>query len=181
MHPSFEPVDRNGTYYRRIKDIRRGLKELGIVNSPNENKGIQFLGNFFGCEKLAIAIVGIREDTPIDEVFDRGPSSKNLKLDKLRAAREEWKLNVAHDHLTWLFNDDRKLAPLDKPPPDPFRLSAKQLRNKVVHHFGPYIVGLIIERWDFFAPKMAEFLACDEQVLRYLEEKWRSRYLPNDT
>ena len=175
VHPSFEPVDRNGTYYKRIKDIRRGLKELGIVNSPNENKGIQFLGNFFGCEKLAIAIVGIRENSPIDEVFDRGASSKNLELDKLRTAVEDWKLNVADDHLTWLFEDDREVAPLDKKPPDDDRLSAKQLRNRVVHHFGPHIVGVIIRRWDFFAPKMADFLACDEQVLRHLEEKWHNQ------
>ena len=170
MHPSFEPVDGSGTYYRRIKDIKRGLKELGIVNSPNENKGIQFLGNFFACEKLGFAIVGINNNKPIGEVFDRG--FKELKLDDVVAAVKELRLNVADDHLPWLFDDDRKLVPRDKPPPYPERLSAKQLRNKVVHHFGPYIVGLIIRRWDFFAPKMADFLACDEQVFSHLEKKW---------
>lgn len=72
MHPSFEPVDRNGTYYRRIKDIRVASKDWGVMNSPNENKGIQFLRNFFGCEKLAFAIVGIIDNEPVDEVFDRG-------------------------------------------------------------------------------------------------------------
>jgi hypothetical protein len=163
MHPSFEPVDRNGTYYRRIKDIRRGLKELGIVNSPNENKGIQFLGNFFACEKLATAIVGIEKNLPVDEVFRLG---FKLKLSKVISVVKEMKLDIPDDHLIWLFEDDREVAPLDKPPPDPNRLSARQLRNKVVHHFGPFIVDRVIKQWDFLAPKMADFLSCDEQVLR---------------
>jgi len=172
MHPSFEPVDHSGTYYRRIKDIRRGIKELGIMNSPNMNSVIQFLGNFSGCEKLATAIVGIKENSPVDEVFRPG---FKLTLSKVIDAVKELKLNVPDDHLTWLFNDDPKLAPLDQRPPDPYRLSAKQLRDRAMHHFGPYIVSLITERWGFFAPKMSDFLACDEQVLRRLEEKWAAR------
>ena len=146
------------------------------MNSPNENKGIQFLGNFFGnffaCEKLALAIVGIKRNSPVEEAFH--PRFK-WELSELISAREELKLNVSDDHLTWLFEDDREVAPLDKKPPDDDRLSAKQLRNRVVHHFGPHIVGVIIRRWDFFAPKMADFLACDEQVLRHLEEKWHNQ------
>lgn len=104
MHPSFEPVDRNGTYYRRIKDIRRGLKELGIVNSPNENKGIQFLGNFFACEKLGFAIVGINNNNkPVGEVFDRG--FKELKLKRsCRRQRIEIETIIYLGYLTMTAN-----------------------------------------------------------------------------
>ena len=135
-----------------------------------ETKDIQFLGHFFGCEKLATAIVGIKGNCPVDDVFCRG---FKLKLSKVISAAKELKLNVSDDHLTALFEDDDQWLPFGRPPPDENRLSARQLRNRMVHHFGPSIVGLIIERWDFFAPKMTDFLACDEQVFRYLEKKWR--------
>jgi hypothetical protein len=48
------------TYWRPIKDIDKGMNELRT--SVQQQSTLDFLAYFFGCEKLAVAIVGMHQD-----------------------------------------------------------------------------------------------------------------------
>jgi len=154
----FNPLD----YSRRIADIKPGLEKLDVANSPNE--AIRFLGYFFGCEKLATAMVGIQQKLPVGQAFRRG---FQLKLEDVMCAVSEFRIAGLDRDIDSLFGSDGYSASQRTPVLE--KLSARELRHKVVHHFGPTHVEFILKREPFFTPIMRNFLAYDLHVLRYVE------------
>ena len=60
-HWTLKPADGKnykGTHFRRLEDIKRGLK---IIDKSRMPSGGQFLFLYYGCEKLGKGIVGIHE------------------------------------------------------------------------------------------------------------------------
>jgi hypothetical protein len=147
--------DLKGSYYRRIEDIKRALMELGI---PTSNPALNFVGYFFGCEKLAFGIIGIRDRAPAEEAY--GP--KELEVDEVVTAAHALNLSMAADDLRYLFSNRRERASLSPP------VSARPLRNKLAHDFGPQQVFNINDQAKFLIPKMEAFLNCEREVLNYL-------------
>lgn len=62
IDPSLKPdPTRKGSFYRRIEDIDRALKTLGVPSLPAAPK---FVAYFFASEKLAHGVVGIVDQRP---------------------------------------------------------------------------------------------------------------------
>jgi len=53
-----------GTYFRRLEDIKRGLR---IIDNSRMPSGGRFLFLYYGCEKLGKGIVGIHKTWAADE------------------------------------------------------------------------------------------------------------------
>ena len=150
-HWSFAPDPYcKGSYYRRIDDIRRALRELGI---PSENEGINFVAYFFGCEKLALGIVGINKRCPAENAYCK---NKKLDLGDIKNAATKLGLQISATELTDLFDGQGSS-------------SARNLRNKLAHDFGPTQVLNITNIAHDFIPKMKRFLGGAEQVQGYLK------------
>jgi len=157
MGQPFNPQD----YSKRITDIKCGLEKLGIDDSSN--KAIRFLAYFFACEKLATAMVGIKKQLAPKKVFHQ---PFKLLLPDINSAADKFGLNALKPDLTHLFGCDGHSAKERKPNLE--LLSARELRNKLVHHFGPTHVGFILERESFFKPIMMKFLNHDRDVLSHI-------------
>jgi hypothetical protein len=153
--------ERKGSYYRRIEDIHRALRDLSIEHLPTT---IKFLGLYFGCEKLAYGIVGIHFGYPAADAYSH---RHYLCLTELEKAALALKLPVLTDSLCFLFADRKdlpRLHALNAPWPE----SARIMRNKVGHDLGPTNIEHVRDRALFFIPKMAAFLGCSTRVLSHL-------------
>jgi hypothetical protein len=71
-HPSLKALPKlKGGYYRRIKDIPRALDEIRLKELPEV---IQFLILFFGCEKLALGMMGVNARFASETPMEKGSS-----------------------------------------------------------------------------------------------------------
>ena len=148
-------------YRRRIRDIRPALRKLGIESVKSE--AIKFLAYYFGCQKLAYGIVGIKLQLTAERAYCRKP----LRLTELQDASGE--LPIGEDDLCYLFaTKDKKDTAKFQALPDMIDMSARLWRNELLHNFGPWNVKHVARRAKFFIPKMSAFLACDKQVLDHL-------------
>ena len=163
MDPSLKPDPKlKGSYYRRIKDIDFAFKKMEADRLPT---AARLLVLYFGCEKLAQGIVGIANSWPPDDVFGRGKSPDPRKIETAVMALKLTFLTSDIDHLFAKWNDTNK-KPLREP------ISARDLRDAVVHNFGPTNVGFVLSKAALLLPKMEGFLSCRPQVLAHLKATW---------
>jgi hypothetical protein len=163
MHWSLKPdPDLPGSYYRRIEDIERAFKKMDVDNLPIAAK---FLVRYFGCEKLAQGVVGVHKRCPPNKVYGPG---KRLQLDPIKSAVRGLGLTFLPDDLPHLFEPHESTAtrPLQEP------ISARDLRDAVVHNFGPTAVCYVLSKANVLLPLMEEFLRCRPKVLDHLKQGW---------
>jgi len=153
---SFTPdPNLKGSYYRRVEDIGRALGQFGTAQLPS-NSPAQFLAYYFGAEKLARAVIGIMNDRPAKEAFlpryKPGPAP-------LKEAAEKMGLGISRVSIDALFEPQ----PLAEDP-----TTAREIRNRLFHDFGPTQVGHIRKHAPHLVPLMVEFIRETEAVLAYL-------------
>jgi hypothetical protein len=149
-----------GSYYRRIEDIGRALKKLGVEQLPD---GIKFLALYFGCEKLARGIVGIPHQYRVTDAYHH---HHYLCLAEVDEAAIVLSLSISSDDLCCLFADHRDLSKFRALNP-PCSKSARLWRNEIGHNFGPTTVQNVETYARFFIPKMTSFLDCAKKVTAY--------------
>ena len=146
--PSLKPLPKlKGGYYRRIADIDRALDAMGAKQLPPV---VQFLINYFACEKLALGIVGIANQWPVADAYH---VSRRVNLSELKSAAKSLKLSVSDGDLDLLFG----LAPA----------TARTLRNTLNHDLGPSNVKLVGSHCGMLVPIMSKFLGCVKEVHNY--------------
>lgn len=162
MDPSLKPdADRKGSYYRRLEDIERVLQSPSISGLSAE---IRFFPLYFGCEKVARALLGIHAVRPAAAAFKPGAS---IKLTAVKAVAAGLGLPVAPADLDWLFADHNEQTLLT-PRTIEVRSSARVLRNDLTHDFGPTHFALVGQHAPFLNPKMETLLHCIPGILAHL-------------
>lgn len=161
MHWTFEPnPDLKGSYRRRLEDIDLALNDLGIQSIPNASK---FIGYYFGCEKLALGIIGIEKGVPAEDAYK--PFSR-VNLAQLALAARRIGVTFSASELPDIF-----AGPKDPTPPG--GTSARLLRNDLVHDFGPTKVQKLEKvHAATFNPKMVRFPASVREVVAHLKRIW---------
>jgi hypothetical protein len=148
MDPSLKPdPDLKGSYYRRIEDIERAFKKMEADRLPTASR---FLVLYFGCEKLAQGIVGVANGWPPKEVY--GPR-KFPRLDQIKPAVTVLGLTFPQpdlDHLFEKWNKPTTEKRLQEP------ISARDLRDAVVHNFGPANVCYVLTKAAVLLPENGE-------------------------
>jgi hypothetical protein len=161
MDPSLKPDPlRKGSYYRRIEDVARGLLSLQSDGLPAP---VRFFVDYFGCEKIARGLIGIHGLLPATKAYHH---RKSFKLVEVQAAAAALGLPVSVDDLQWLFADFDEQHLLKASTPNVSK-SARCLRNKLTHDFGPSHVALVVAHAPFLNPKLQAFLACVPAILAY--------------
>jgi hypothetical protein len=156
--PSLKPDSlRKGSYYRRIEDIERALQELEVARLP---VATQFITYFFACEKLAQGVVGIVHQLPADKQY-----KQKLRLAQIKAAASAMNLPIQMADLDWLFADFNEQRLLIAAAGEQY--SARFLRNRLSHDFGPWNAKDLIEHGPAHIPRMKAFLACTPNVLAF--------------
>ena len=149
-HQSLKALPKlKGGYYRRIKDIDRALEreELDFHNLPQV---AQFLFLFFGCEKLALAIMGIDARYASEDAYGKG---KFALLPELQSAAIAMSISIKPAELDAIFG--------------PADTSARELRHKIVHDFGPSNVKKAHAHRKPLMTTMRKFLDCIEEIHEY--------------
>ena len=165
MHPMLKPdPNLGGSYYRRIEDIERAFKEIDADNLP---VAARFLVRYFGCEKLAQGIVGVHKSWAPEKVY--GPR-KFPQLSQIKLAVAGLHLSFPVGDLDHLF--DKHEPTTKKPLQEP--ISARDLRDAVVHNFGYTNVRLVHKKAGILLPMMDNFLSCRSHVLDHLRSSWKS-------
>jgi hypothetical protein len=156
--PSLKPDPlRKGSYYRRIEDIALALQELEVTKLP---AATQFITYFFACEKLAQGVVGIVRQLPAHQQY-----RQKLRLADIKTAASAMNLPIQMADLDWLFSDVNEQRRLPVGPV--IRYSARFLRNRLSHDFGPWNAKDLIEHAAAHIPRMQAFLACTPVVLAF--------------
>lgn len=161
MDPSLKPDPRRkGSYYRRLEDVDRGLQNLrsGGLSAP-----VRFFVDYFGCEKIARGLIGIHAQLPASKAYHHG---KTLCLAEIQDAAAALALPVSSDDLQWLFADFKEQRLLQTSTPG-ISYSARCLRNKVMHDFGPSHIALVAAHAPFLNPKLQALLASVPAILEY--------------
>jgi hypothetical protein len=164
MDPSLKPDPlRKGSYYRRLEDVARGLQSLqsGGLLAP-----MRFFVDYFGCEKIARGLVGIHARWPATKAYHHRQS---LRLGEIQVAAAALALPVSAGDLQWLFADFSEQHLLQSSTPS-VSDSARYLRNKATHDFGPSHIALVAAHAQFLNPKLQEFLACVPVILAYQKQ-----------
>jgi hypothetical protein len=159
-HWSLKPAGdklNKGTYYRRLEDIEKGLREIDKSKLPS---GGRFMFLYYGCEKLAKGIVGIHAQWEAEEAYNQ-----SLELAGLKAAASAMKLGIPDAELDALFLSNDKTT-------------ARYWRNEIAHNFGPSNVGNIVKHSAALNKRMHDLLdAYTPAVLAYLRANY-SHLLP---
>jgi hypothetical protein len=152
-HWTLKPDGRiKGTYYRRLEDIQRGLKEMDVSNLPS---GGQFLFIYYGCEKLGKGIVGIANEWEAEGAYN---PKLPLQLRELKAAAQRMNLAVTDAELDVLFLPTK---------------SARYWRNEIGHNFGPTNVKTVVHHSKTLNERMHKFLnTYTPQVLNFLKANY---------
>jgi hypothetical protein len=66
-----------GTYFRRLEDIKSGLRVIDASRMP---AGGKFLFLYYGCEKLGKGIVGIHRTWDAEQAYEQPLDLAQLKL-----------------------------------------------------------------------------------------------------
>jgi hypothetical protein len=158
MHWSLKPdVGVKGSYYRRLDDIKKGLKEIDKSKMPSGGK---FLFLYYGCEKLGKGIVGISNEWAADDAYK---PQRGLHLHQLKPAVAKLNLGIPDATMEELFGS--------KP-------SARHWRIEIAHNFGPSNVENVVKQSATMNKTMHHFLeAYTRPVLVYLEKNY-SHILP---
>jgi len=157
---SFQPdPDLKGSYYRRLEDIPRALTKFEVTALP-ANSPAQFVAYYFGAEKLAKAIAGIHLAVPAEDAFD----GVGVRPDKIKSAVEPMGLHISDADIDALFVRDE-----DTKQPD----TAREIRNRLFHDFGPTQVCHVRKHAARLMPIMVRFIHDDiDPVLRHLRTLW---------
>lgn len=154
-HKSLKPdgsKNNKGSYYRRLEDIERGLKEIDKSKMPT---GGRFLFLYYGCEKLGKGIVGIAREWEADDAYD---PDRNLHLNEVQDAAQKMKLAIPDIVLKGLFVGKDKA-------------SVRYWRNEIAHNFGPWNVENVVKHSATMNEKMHDFLKeYTPPVLTYLKK-----------
>jgi hypothetical protein len=151
------------TYWRPIKDIDKAVDELRT--SIRQQSTLDFLAYYFGCEKLAVAIVGMCEGLDASQAEEKFRSHKP-NLEQIKAAAAVLGIPFPPGDLPYLFANDDQQKSLDT------QISARGLRNKVVHQFGPSNLKELAD-YPKIISKMKQFHQCSNHVLDYARNKDR--------
>lgn len=161
MDSSLKPdARRKGSYYRRLQDIERGLSSL---ESKGLSETMRFFVYYFGCEKIARGLVGIRARLPATTAYRPG---KHPKFESVKAAAVALGLGVPQQDIDWLFADHDQQGLLH-PPNLEWTNSARCLRNAVIHDFGPSNIARVTKHAPLLNPKLDAFLGCVPAILKY--------------
>lgn len=138
-----------GGHYRRVNDIPEALarKELGFERLP---KVVQFLFLYFGCEKFALAIVGVEAKLAAEDVYGRG---KFVYLPALQKAVPALNISITETELESIFGNSKT--------------SARELRHSLAHDLGPSNVRVADGHAAAHIPVLSKFLACIDQLHQY--------------
>ncbi|WP_141935130.1 hypothetical protein [Bradyrhizobium sp. UNPA324] len=147
-----------GTYLRRINDIDLALEKYGARELPLAAK---FVAYYWACEKLGRAIIGIADESPATTHMPEDKLGKSIK-DHLHVSSGLLKLNIQFDaqRLKLLFERQANAA---QP------TSAKRIRDRLFHDFGPTQVDRVLQNAPTLLPIMLDFLSLRTQVIRHLE------------
>jgi hypothetical protein len=159
---------RKGSYYRRIEDIGRALVKLDVARLP---PATQFVTYFFACEKLAHGIVGIANRRAASDQYSH---RNRLRLTELKAAAAVMNLSITPFKLDCVFADLQEQRLLTRTAG--VQVSARILRNKLTHDFGPTNIDKILGSASILIPMMSTFLNCTQAVLAY--QRTHFTYVP---
>lgn len=133
------------SYHAAIDDIRRARK----LRAGDMRRIAEFLVAYYGCEKLAKAIVGINARRGVRRAMNDKPSASEIE----KAANE---LGIVFPRT-----------------PDWFKIfgnkadtTARKLRDKLVHELGPGYLKKALGRYPTLMPMMEGFLVWLPQVLK---------------
>jgi hypothetical protein len=96
-----------GTYSRRLSDIRLATGKFSTAKLPNDSPA-RFLGYYFGCEKLAKAVLGIAKLLPAEQAFDH---KTPLHLEQLKTALKKVGIAFAEPDLVKKVLERSRLRP----------------------------------------------------------------------
>jgi hypothetical protein len=144
-----------GTYSRRLSDIRLATGKFSTAKLPADSPA-RFLGYYFGCEKLAKAILGVARLWPAERAFDH---KTPLDLEQLKTAAKKLGIAFADPDLTKIFGTQPAPA---KP------TFGREIRNRLIHDFGPSNVDHAKAAAKVLTPTMMRFLACEHQTQEYI-------------
>jgi hypothetical protein len=162
LHWSFDPdPDLKGSYYRRIEDIPRALKKFEVSKLP-PNSPAQFVPYYFGAAKLATAIVGIKKREPASDAFD--PKRRFVDPRDIRRAARMMNLRIPVPDLDVLFKTQTGSNPS----------TAREMRRRLFHDFGPTNVSHIRQHAPQLIPIMVRFIDDIDLVLAHLQTLWRT-------
>ncbi len=176
--PSFDIHPRTkGSYRRRLDDIERALKNLNL--EPSSSSG-SFLYYYFASEKLARLLIGINKRRPASYYFEPSDGQKRaggLRTSEVISAVAYFGRPICDDDLFWIFHwtcAGPEWEALVRRSVDlkPKVLSARKLRDRIVHDFGPTHALQVAEHAEFLVPKMKKFIGCIDLVRTQLAEKF---------
>lgn len=144
-----------GTYSRRLGDIRLATGKFSTAKLPSDSPA-RFLGYYFGCEKLAKAALGIARLWPAEKAFYH---KTPLDLEQLRTAIKKLGIAFADPDLTNIFGTQPAPA---KP------TFGREIRNRLIHDFGPSNVDHAKAAAKVLTPVMMKFLECERQAQQYI-------------
>ena len=168
MDPTLKPDPlRKGSYYRRLEDVARGLQSLHGNGLPAP---MRFFVDYFGCEKIARGLIGIHARLPATKAYHH---RKSFSLVEIQTAAAAPALPVSAGDLHWLFANFNEQHLLQTSTPGVSH-SARYLRNKATHDFGPSHIALVVTHAPFLNPKLQGFLACVPAILAYQRRHFSS-------
>jgi hypothetical protein len=144
-----------GTYSRRLSDIRLATGKFSTAKLPIDSPA-RFLGYYFGCEKLAKATLGIARLWPAEKAFHH---KTPLDLEQLKTAVKKLGISFSEDDLTQIFGT--------QPAPTKPTLG-REIRNRLIHDFGPSNVDYAKVGATTLTPIMQKFLTRERQIQEYL-------------
>jgi hypothetical protein len=124
---------------------------------------MRFFTGYLGCEKIARGVTGIHGRFPASEAYSH---RKSIRLAEVKTAAAALALPVSADTLQWLFADWNEQSLLSPQAPGASH-SARFLRNKAIHDFGPSHIAEVAAHAPFLNPMIEAFLACVPAVLQY--------------
>ena len=146
--PSLKALPKlKGGYYRRVKDIPRALDEMRVTELPSV---VQFLFYYFGCEKLALGIVGVDAKLASEDAYGGG---KFVILPSLKKAASSLNISISFGELDFIFGKSKT--------------SARELRHSLVHDLGPSNVKNVRTQCAAHIPVMLKFLGCIDELHEY--------------
>ena len=144
-----------GTYSRRLSDVRLATGKFATAKLPNDSAA-RFLGYYFGCEKLAKAILGIARLWPAEKAFHH---KTLLDLEQLKTAVKKLRIAISDEDLTKIFGTQ----PVPTKP-----TFGREIRNRLIHDFGPSNVDYAKVGAKTLTPIMKKFLECEHQIQEYI-------------
>lgn len=158
--------DQKGGYYRRLADVELGLQLL----EPGLKVEMLFFTSIFGCEKIARGLVGIHAQKPAGDVYSH--ASPSMELTKIQAAAQALGLSIEPARLAQIFASERDIQAGHLGATSAGAYSARTLRNKVAHDFGPSHIDLISNFGPDLIQAMRVLRGCVPEVHAFLKARY---------